>query len=89
MAAHAHLSVTPDLPDHSGPGSSLADLSLDELRFLRSCDKRWFKLSPAEASVIIRAARKLIVDLVGEYGADLACINLGDSPAERQERMAG
>jgi hypothetical protein len=68
IVTQVRLSITPDLPCHPRPVSSAADLSLDELRFLRSCDRRWFELSPVEASVIIRAARNLIVDLVNERG---------------------
>jgi hypothetical protein len=70
MAVQTRLSA--DLPYHPGPVASLADLSLDELRFLRSCYERWYELSPAEASAIIRAARKLIADLIqgGDDAAD-------------------
>jgi hypothetical protein len=69
MIAQARLSATPDLPYHPGPVTSVIDLSLDELRFLRSCHQQWYELSPAEASAIIKAARKLIVDLI--HGHDL------------------
>jgi hypothetical protein len=62
MAVQTRLSA--DLPYHPGPVSSLTDLSLDELRFLRSCYERWYELSGAEAVAIIKAARKLIVDLL-------------------------
>jgi hypothetical protein len=62
MIAQARLSA--DLPCHPGPVSSLADLTLDELRFLRSCYERWYELAPSEAVAIIKAARKLIVDLL-------------------------
>jgi hypothetical protein len=89
MTTQARLSVTPDLPYHPGPVTSLADLSLDELRFLRSCDKRWFELSPAKASAIIGAARKLIVDLVNERDADLASIRLAENATGRREQTAG
>jgi hypothetical protein len=89
MATQALLSATPDLPYHPGPVTSPADLSLDELRFLRLCDRRWFELSPAEASAIIKAARRLIVDLVKERDADLASLNLAENSPERQEEMAG
>jgi hypothetical protein len=44
MAVQTRLSA--DLPYHPGPVASLADLSLDELRFLRSCYERWYELSP-------------------------------------------
>jgi hypothetical protein len=64
MVAQALLSAPPDLPYHPGPVASVIDLSLDELRFLRSCHPRWYELSSAEASAIIKAARKLIVDLI-------------------------
>jgi hypothetical protein len=85
----AQVSVAPDLPYHPGPVTSLADLSLDELRFLRSCDKRWFELSPAKASAIIRAARRLIVDLVNEHDADPDSIRPAENATGRQEQVAG
>jgi hypothetical protein len=68
MAAQARLSA--DLPYHPGPVTSIYELTLDELRFLRSCHERWFDLSPAEAAAIIKAARKLIVDLIHGQGAE-------------------
>ncbi len=69
MAAQDRLSATSALPDHLFSNSMRTDLSLDELRFLRSCSRRWFELRPAEASAIIQAARKLVVDLVHEGAA--------------------
>jgi hypothetical protein len=56
------------------PVSSLAGLSLDELRFLPSCHERWFELDPAEAAAIIKAARRLIADLF--HGSDDAVVEL-------------
>lgn len=68
MTPQALSPMGSELPDHPSSISALADLSLDELRFLRSCDRRWFELSPAKASAIIRAARRLVLELVNENG---------------------
>jgi hypothetical protein len=80
MAAQERSPPTSALPDDPSFVSALTDLSLDELRFLRSCDKRWFELSPVKASAIIRAARNLIFDLIHDRDESVAPAVRGNNP---------